>query len=328
VNSVLIGGISGSSGADAAGTTKVLVPEMIRAGYSPAFSCAITAAGSILPNIIPPSIAMLIYASMADVSIARLFIAGFGPGLLLALFMMVAVHFVSVKRGYQEGRPRAGLGAVARAFLGAVPPLFIAVIIIGGIRFGVVTATEAGVLAALWAMMLGILVYRAYSLRQLLATLEECAGDVALIGFLIAVSMPFGWVLIAERMPQNLLIWLTGALDSPLLVLLAINVLLLVAGCLIDVAANLLIFVPLLLPLAFHIGMDPIHFGIMVIVNLMLGGLTPPVGILVYITATVGRVPTTAVFREVMVFFYACLVALTVIALVPSLSLGLWNLLE
>ena len=329
VNSALIGGISGSSAADAASTSKILVPEMIRRGYPPAFACATTAASSIVPNIIPPAISMLVYASIADASIARLFVGGVVPGILITLAMMVVVYLSARWRGFETKQPRLPLPQIFRAFGRAVPSLGLAVAIIGTIRFGIVTPTEAAVIAVLWALGLGTIVYRAYNLRTLYRTLVDAALDTALIGFLIGVTVPFAWVLIAEQLPQHILASSLSTFgSSPGIVILLVIGALLVTGTFLDGSAGMLIVVPLFLPLALSLGFDPIHFGIVVIITMMLGGLTPPFGIFVFITASITRLPVGGIFRECVPFLIAALIILLLIAFVPSLVLGLWSILE
>jgi len=326
LNSLLIGGISGSSGADAASTTKIIVPQMVKRGYSPAFSCAVTAAGSILPNVVPPAIAMLVYASVADVSIAKLFIAGYVPGVLIAVAMMITAYLVARKRGYETATRRAPASVIGGTFLRAIPALFIAAIIIGCIRFGITTATEAGVIALFWTFVLGKFVYREYGWRAFYRSLVECATDSALIGFLIAASIPFAWVLIAEQIPQQLIDWIgvSGGSQLPLLVMM--NIILFIAGMFLDLTPAMLILAPLFLPLMKAAGMDPVQLGIIMIINLQMGGLTPPVGILVFISAQIAKVPPLKVFREVTPFFAAGILVLILVCAFPVLTLGLWNL--
>lgn len=328
VQSALIGGISGSSGADTASTTKVLVPEMVRRGYSVEFSCAVTAATAILPNIIPPSIAMLVFASIADASVARLFVAGVVPGLLLAFAMMLTVWIVAVRRGYEPAAERAPLSKVGRTFVDALPALALAGIILGGLRFGIVTATEASVVAVIWAFVLGKFVYRSFDWRTFYADMVESAIDAALIGLLIAVSVPFAWILIAEQMPQQFVGWARGFTDTREGLLLLVNILMLVAGTFLDITASMLIIIPMFMPLMTSLGVDPVHFGIIVVVNLMLGGLTPPFGILVFISASIARIPASGVFRECAPFLIAAIASLALITYVPAISLSLWSWLE
>jgi len=327
VHSVMLGGICGSSSADAASTTKILVPEMIRRGYSGPFACAITAVGSILPSCFPPSIALLIYAAIAEVSVAQLFTAGILPGLLLAFLMMVAVYFVARGRDYEPPRARASLSAIALGALRAMPAFVLILLILVLLRFGVVTATEVGVIAVLWALLLGKFAYKAFSWRQFFDDMAECAVDSALIGFLIAVSVPFAWVLIAEQVPQALVGWTKGLVSQPWQLLLLINILMLLAGTFLEVVPIMLIMVPLFVPLMLSVGVDPIHLGIIIVINSVLGSLTPPVGILVFICASIAKVSSNAVFRECNPFLIACGIGLFIITYIPAISLTLWKLI-
>jgi len=326
-NSVLVGGISGSSGADAASTAKVLVPEMVKRGYSPAFSCAVTAASSILPNVLPPAIAMLVYASVSNVSIAQLFVAGIIPGLMIAAGMMVLNYIIATRRGYEAATTRAPISVIMRTFLRALPALVIAVVVLGCIRFGITTATEAGVVALIWAFVLGKFVFRECSWRQVYDALVDCGIDSALIGFLIAASVPFAWVLIAEGLPQEMIAWARSGDFGPFVLMLILIGVLFIAGMFLDLTPAMLIAVPLFLPLMISGGFDPIHLGIVMIIVLQLGGVTPPVGILVFITAQISRTAPSAVFREVVPFVFAVMAVLAIVAAIPATALTLWKII-
>ncbi|SFJ77553.1 TRAP transporter, DctM subunit [Bosea sp. OK403] len=327
VHSVMLGGICGSSGADAASTTKILVPEMVRRGYSPAFACAVTAVGSILPSCFPPSIAMLIYAAVAEVSVAQLFTAGIIPGLLLALLMMAAVYIISRGRDYEPAKRRATLSEVFWSGLRAIPAFGLAIAILTLLRFGVVTATEVGVIAVLWSLLLGKFAYRAFTWKTFYKDMVECSVDSALIGFLIAVSVPFAWILIAEQVPQ-MVVGATQIFGGEVWkLLLFVNVLMIIAGMCLEVVPIMLIMVPLFAPVLIHAGVDPIHLGVIIVINSVLGSLTPPVGILVFICASIAKVSAREVFRECWPFLIACGIGLLLITYVPALSLTLWKLI-
>ncbi len=325
-NSLLIGGISGSSSADAASDSKMIVPEMIRRGYSAPFSCAVTAISSILPAMLPPSIAMLVYASVSNVSIAKLFMAGIVPGLLVAVALMVMVNLISRKRNYQKSSQRAPLSTIGRTFVRALPVMAIAVIVLGGIRFGITTATEAGVMAVIWAFLIGKFVFREFTWREAFVALKDCGTDAAMIGFLIASSVPFAWVLVAEGVPQALIEMAQSGGHGPLVLLLLMNLILFALGSVLDTTPAMLITVPLFLPLMLAAGIDPVQLGIIMIINLQLGGVTPPVGILVFISAQITRIAPYPIFREVIPFILAVLVVLAMVCAFPVLTLGLWEL--
>jgi tripartite ATP-independent transporter DctM subunit len=322
VSSGLYAGISGSSYSEAALGTKLLVPQMVRHGYSPGFSCAVTAASATLPNVIPPSIALLILAAVSNLSVGSLWLAGIGPGIVMALALMGCIYWIARRRGYGTAGARASAGERMHAFFHAIPVLLLAVLIIGGIRFGVVTPTEAGVLAVVYAWGLGMLAYRAYGARELWQTLRTAAVEAALVGLLIGAAGPFAFVLVTEQVPQMLTAGITGISDNPYLVLLLANVLMLGFGMVLDIGAAILILTPLLMPMMIELGVDPIHFALVIVVNLMLGGLTPPVGMLAFITGTISRTPVHEVFRAMHPLLLALIGALLLITYVPAISLG------
>ena len=326
-HSVMLGGICGSSGADAASTTKILVPEMIRRGYSGEFACAVTAVGSILPNCFPPSIAILVYASIAGVSVAQLFTAGIVPGLLMCALMMITVHVIATRRNYEKAPRRASVRVMAIACLRALPATIQAVVILGLLRFGVMTATEVGIVAVLWSFVIGKFVYRGFTWAEFYRDMVECALDSGLIIFLICVASPFAWVLIAEEMPQHMLAWLTATITGEWQLLIMINVVAFVMGCFLEVVPSMLILVPLLGPLTHSLGINPIHLGIVIILNLLLASVSPPIGILVFISASIASIPTAAVFRECFPFVLACGFGVLFVTYIPAISLTLWDII-
>lgn len=325
VSSLLYGGVSGSSYAEAALSAKLLVPQMLRHGYGAPFACAVTAASAVLPNLVPPSIALLILAAAANLSVGALWLAAVGPALLVAACLMLAVRLLAGRQ--RAAAPRAGAGEIARCGLHALPVLALALLVVAGLRFGVVTPTEAGVLAVAYALVLGLGVYREYGLRGLAAALRRAALEAALVGLLIGAAAPFAFVLAAEQLPQAAVAALGGLAENPLLLLLLINLALLLFGMILDIGAAILILTPLLLPLAVAAGVDPVHFGVVVVVNLMLGGLTPPVGMLAFVAASVSGTPVHAVFRALLPFLGFLLLALLLVTYLPSLSLGLLRLI-
>ncbi len=323
VSSMLYGGISGSSYSDAALGSKILVPQMVRHGYSPQLSCAVTASSAVMPNIIPPSIALLILAAVGNLSVGALWLAGVLPGLLIACGLMMVVYFIARAQGLGEATARANARERSSALFHALPVLLLAVVILGGIRFGVVTPTEAGVLAVIYAWFLGMIGYRAYGVRGLWRTLRTSATEAAMIGLLIGVAAPFAFVLVTEQVPQSVTAFVTGLSSDPLVVLLIANLVLLLFGMILDIGAAILILTPLLLPLATSLGIDPIHFGLVIVINLMLGGLTPPVGMLVFVTATISRTPAHLIFKSMLPFFAVLIVVLLMVTYIPAISLSL-----
>lgn len=322
VSSGLYAGISGSSYSDAALGSKLLVPQMVSRGYSAPFSCAVTAASATLPNVIPPSIALLLLAAAGNLSVGSLWIAGILPGLVMAVSLMLLIYAISVRRGYGAGAERATARARGVACVRALPVLSLALLILLGIRLGAVTPTEAGVLAVVYAFVLGTAVYRAWDAAGLYAALRGAAVEAALVGFLIGAASPFAFVLVTEQVPQAFATALPEVAGNLFMALLLANILLLVFGMFLDIGAAILILTPLLLPAVTALGVDPIHFGIVIVVNLMLGGLTPPVGMLAFITSTLTRTPVHSVFRELLPFVGVLILALMLITYVPGIALG------
>jgi tripartite ATP-independent transporter DctM subunit len=323
VSATLYAGISGSSNADAALAAKMLHPSMVRDGYKPAFSAAICAAAAVLPNIIPPSIGMLIVAAATGVSVGQIFMAGILPGLLMAAAMMLAVWVIARREGYGASAPKASWRERGRAGSAAIPVAILALFIIGSLRFGIATPTETGAIAVTYALFLGMVIYRTFDRKTMYSILAATAVDSALIGLLIGAALPFGFVLTTERVPQEILAFASQWMGEKWSVLLFMNLVLLAAGMFLDIGAAILILAPLFLPLVVSVGVDPVHFCLMVVCNLMIGGLTPPVGILAYIVATVAKLEVTEVFRALWPFILALLSALTLIVYVPAISLAL-----
>jgi tripartite ATP-independent transporter DctM subunit len=327
VATLLLSGLSGSSSADAAAITRTLVPVMTARGYGAGFSTALSAASSVAANTVPPAISMLIFAYLASVSVGKLFLAGYIPGAMMGLSLMVAVHVICRRRGYGPPGPRSTARQLFRAGWRALPALGLPVLILGGIAAGIVTATEAGALGALYALVVGFYPYRDLTLPKLWESVTQTALDTAGVCLILIASAPFAWVLIAERIPQQLTAWMLGLSSNPFMLLFLINVILFLVGLPVEPAPAMLILVPLFLPVIDQIGVDRVHFGIIVIANLMIGAITPPVGSLVFITATIARTPLAAVFREIMPFTLIMLLVVLMLTYMPFLSLWLPNLI-
>jgi tripartite ATP-independent transporter DctM subunit len=321
VTNTMLAGISGSSTADASTVAKLLIPEMARRGYDRPFSAALTAAAATLANLIPPSLGLIIYAALASVSVGALFVGTLVPGLLVATALMVTVYVVSRIRGYGGDVPKA----TARERLGslglAIPALLLPLIIVMGVRFGVFTATEAGAIAFFYALLCGFFVYRKLSGRNLLEAIRESAMDTIVIVIIIAAAAPFAWVLAYEQVPQKIAQSVAVLVENPWLLLLVLNVFLLVVGLFMEMIAALVILVPILVPLVIAAGVDPIHFGIIIILNMVIGALTPPLGVLLFTTARVGGADQGATFRAVVPFLIALVLVLMIVSYVPGLTM-------
>ena len=319
--STLLGGLSASNLADCAMLTKMLVPEMTKLGYNKAFSTAVTAAGSLITPIIPPGIALIIYGFVADVSIGKMFMAGILPGLLCCFTLMVAIYFVSKKRGYKPVRdhgPR--LAELGSAFKDAVWAFVLIIVIIGGIRLGVFTPTEAGAVGVLYAIVIGLFVYKEMKISDIKTALLESARSTAGIMLIIMACSAFAWILTWERLAQDVAAFITGFSSNPYVFLIVLNIFLLILGMFIEGNAAIIVLVPLLMPTVKILGIDPVHFGLIIILNLAIGCLTPPMGTVMFIATQITGVRVTEFVREMWPLFIALLVSLAIVTFVPEVS--------
>jgi C4-dicarboxylate transporter DctM subunit len=320
--SMLFGGVSGSAVADSTGIGSVIIPAMKDEGYDPEFSAAITAASSICGPIIPPSVPMVIYGITAEVSIGAMFLAGAIPGLMLGFALMGLVYYYAVKRNY----PRYGtvtLGQFWVAFRSAIWALLMPVIILGGIFSGVFTVAESAAVAVVYAFLVGLLVYREIGLKDLFPLLRDAAIDTAVIMFVIAVAALFSWVLAISRLPQLLTDWIFSLELGAVPVLLVLNIFLLFIGTFMEAISAMIILIPLLMTPTKALGIDPIHLGTIIVFNLMLGLLTPPVGLCLYITGRLANISLEQVSKAAFPFLMVGISVLLIITLWPGLVMFL-----
>ena len=318
----LMGGLSGSNLADAAMEAKMLVPEMRKRGFSNAFASVLVATSAIITPLIPPGIAMIIYGSIANVSIGKLFIAGIGPGLILCVALMLLVGVVSYKRGYRNPhKVDTSPKRIWITFKGAFLPLCLPVIIIGGIRIGAFTPTEAGAVAIVYSLFLG-LVYREMKLKDIITGLKETVLTSSSIMLIIGAASAFAWVLTRERVPQYCTELFINYLNNAVVFLLIVNLFLLIVGMFIEG-----ILVPLLAPLAHHFGIDEIQFAMVVIFNFALGALSPPMGTLMFVTCSITKCPMGTFIKEAVPFYLLLIGCLLLLTFVPAFSTGLVNLI-
>ncbi|HSU44008.1 MAG TPA: TRAP transporter large permease [Casimicrobiaceae bacterium] len=320
-------GISGSALADAAGPGAIMIRMMRDDGYDAGYAAALTSATSILGPIIPPSISVIIYAlAYPDVNLVGLLIAGVVPGILIAAAMAAINHVISVRRNYRGAAERLGWREYVRNTWRALPALVLPVLILGGIASGAFTPTEASVVAVFYALFAGRVIYRTLQWRMVPAILARSALMTASVLLIVGMSAAFAWVLTVSRVPQELTGWIVGMQLPPLAFLLAVNVLLLVFGIFIEPLPGIVVLVPILAPIAHALHIDDLQFGIIVIVNLTMGMITPPVGGLLFVTSIVARVPLARLVKELWPFLWAQLVVLALLSLFPVLSAGLPNL--
>lgn len=327
VLSTMMGGLSGSNIADAAMNSKLIVPFMLKKGYSKEFSAAVTAASSLITPIIPPGIALILYGYINNVSIGRLFLAGVVPGVLMCVMMMILVNRISIKRGYlPERHKRASFKEVMVGIRAAAIAFTLPIIIIGGIRFGVFTPTEAGAIAVAFSLFIGFFVYRELTFRKFRMGLVESVLASANVLIIIAVSYGFSKFLTWERLPQNIASFIADNIESKLLFLVLVNLILIILGMFIEGNAILIVISPLLVAAATVMDVDLVHFGIIFILNCAIGTLTPPLGTVMFTTCTIINVPVKDFIREVIPFWIVLLVSLLMVTFIPQISLFLPNL--
>jgi tripartite ATP-independent transporter DctM subunit len=305
LTSVLFSGASGSSVANAAFGAATFQPELVKRGYPPAQAGAIVASASVLDNVIPPSIAFLILAAATNLSVGSLLVGGFIAGAVMASCLAIAIHFTAHEH---IRKPRASTAERWTATLSALPAFGLGVIVVVGIRMGVVTTTEAAALAALYALALGL--GARLNGRRFHAIFRQAAVEASAIGLLIGTAAPFAFLLAIDDVSGLLVAFVKDLAAAPWGVMIVINLLLLAIGLVLDIGAAILLFAPIFLPLAVAVGVDPIHFGVILVVNLMIGGLTPPVGMLVFVVSGVTRVPAGALFLAILPYLAALLAAL------------------
>ncbi len=319
---VIFAGMSGSAIADAVGIGKVIIGMMTRNGYPVAYAGAITASAAVIGPIIPPSIPMVIYALVSDTSIGYLFLGGVGPGLLLAVAFMITNAVISRLRNYPV-EPPVPMREIPRITLDALPALMLPVVLLFGIYGGVMTPTEGAAAAAAYALLACALIYRAMTWRQLYNVLLGSARATTSVGMLIAGALVFNYVVTIEQVPLSVQHFISGFHLTPLAYLLLVNAILLALGCLLEGSTVLLIIVPILIPTAKALGIDPVHFGVIVVVNIMIGLMTPPFGLLLFVLANMTKQPLMAVVHEAVPFIGMAIVVLAIIVLVPETVLWL-----
>ncbi|AUH66566.1 TRAP transporter large permease [Paracoccus zhejiangensis] len=326
-SSMLFGGISGTAVADAASIGGMMIPGMKKAGYPADFSAAVTAASSTVGPIIPPSVPMIIVGSLSGISVGKMFIAGALPGILLGVAMMVTTYIIAVRRNFPR-QAWQGWGELGASFLGAFWALAMTGLIVGGMLSGFVTPTETAVVASIYAVVVGAFIYRELPLGRVPTILIDSAVSSAGILALVGTANVFGWILVSERIPQMIADAVLSVTDNKFLVILLINVILLVVGMFMEtIAALIILFVPLM-TLAQGVGIEPLHFAVFAVLNLMIGLTTPPVGVCMFICANIARLPLAPVIRALVPYLITNIGVLLLVSYIPAISTWLPSLMD
>jgi tripartite ATP-independent transporter DctM subunit len=329
VTSMLMAGIQGTAAADTAAVGSMLIPAMKKDKYEPNFAAAITAASSAIGPIIPPSLAMVIYGSLGNVSVGRLFLGGAIPGFILGIYLMIYSYLVAKKRNYGSSHGQEGFSIkrLGRSLKAGFLPLLIPIIIIGGIVGGVFTATESGAVATMVAIILGVFVYRRLGWKELVDSVRSTIYMMGSVLIIIAAAATFGWILSIEGAGDLLSESLYRISKNPILIMLIMNALLLILGCFIETVALLILLTPILLPVAVKVGYDPIHFGVIMVFNLTIGLTTPPLGLCIFIASGIAGISVKDFMREMFFLYVPLILGLLTTVFLPKLVMFLPNLL-
>ncbi len=328
VLSTLMGGVSGSANADAAMESRILGPEMTKRGYSRGWSAAINGLSSLIVATIPPSMGLIIFGSIGEVSIGRLFAAGLIPGLIMMVALMIAVDISARKRKYlPDHQHPASLKEIGKALIDGIWALLFPVLLIVFIRFGIMTPSESGAFAAVYAIFVGVVIYRELTWNVFFQTLKDSTKDIAVVTLILAMSGVFGYGIVYDRVPQVIASTLMSITSSPTLMLLIIIALLTVSGMFVETTVIALLLTPILLPVVTSLGIDPVHFGIIMMTVTTMGVMTPPVGIALYTTSTIMECSPEETTKESVPFFIAIFAVVAIITLIPQVTLFVPNLI-
>ncbi|MDT7829000.1 TRAP transporter large permease [Pricia sp. S334] len=325
ISAMLMGAIAGSAMAAASAMGSIIGPEMEKEGYSKEFGAAVNITAATTGLVIPPSNVLIVYSlASGGASIAALFLAGYIPGILTGLFLMIVASLWAKKKGFKLGK-RSSLREIFRTFIDAFPSLLMLVVVIGGIVAGIFTATEASAIAVLYSLILGF-VYREITFPKLPQILLDSSATTAIVMLLIGTSISMSWALSYENIPQDISTGLLALSDNPIVILLIINLLLLFVGIFMDMTPAVLIFTPIFLPVVTALGLDPVHFGIIMVLNLCIGLCTPPVGSVLFVGVGIAKTTIEKVVKPLLPLFVAMIIALILVTYIPALSLWLPSL--
>lgn len=322
--SLIFSGMTGSAIADASGIGLMEIDQMKKEGYDAEFSCAITAASATVGPIFPPSIPMVIYAMLSGASIGKLFMGGMVPGVLLAILLMIYVAFISHKRNYPAGVVMSKREFL-KATLQALPALFTVVILLGGIYSGICTPTEAGAVASAYALIISALIYKTLGWKKLWGIIKKSAANTATLALLCGTSMLFSYIISLEQVPRVVASLVMGITDNKYIFLFIVNIVFLLLGCVLDVSTIQLVFVPMVLPLVQAMGIDLVHFGVVICLNMMIGLSTPPFGMLLFIVSGLGKTKIKGVIREILPMVLIMIGLLFLVTYVPDIIMFIPN---
>jgi len=323
VSSMFFAGITGSAVADASAIGAMMIPAMTEKGFDVDFSAAVTASASVIGPIIPPSIPMVIFALLSGSSVAALFLAGVFPGILLAIFLMIVSYVISSKRNYPRRVRKIHIKEILIRFLNAIIPLIMPIIILGGILLGVFTATEASAVAVVYSLIIGFLVYRNLKLIDVKEICISTAKTTGMVFLVIACANMFNWIITIERIPQLIEAFFIAHIGNYFLFLLVINIMFLILGCFMEGTAAMIITVPIFLPIAEAYGVNPIMFGAIVVLNLMIGLITPPVGLCLYVACGISNISLERISKAIIPFLIAEIIVLLIVTYCPPVTLWL-----
>lgn len=327
VSSMFFAGITGSATADASSIGSILIPSMIKKGYDKDFTVAVTSTAAVIGILIPPSIPMVLYGIITNTSIGDLFLAGAVPGILVGAVLILTSAIIARKRGYPREEKYSFRQSIAIIADGILPVLTV-VIVLGGIILGIFTPTEAAVIAVAYAFVLSFFVYGELKLRDLPKMILETVEMNGMVMLMVATATIFSWIVTSQMIPKAIADFLLASIHNKFLMLLVFNVVLLIAGCILDLTPAMIIFVPVLAPIAFQMGVNPIHFGAMVVVNLGIGLFTPPVGAVLFVSCSIAKINMKEVIKGFIPFFFAMLAVLLVVTYIPAVSLWLPSIVK
>ncbi|WP_319825928.1 TRAP transporter large permease subunit [Thalassovita sp.] len=321
LGSVMFGGVSGSAVADATALGNALIPVQKKAGYPAGFAAAINSSSSTISVMIPPSIPLILYGLVSNTSVIDLFVAGILPGLMLGIGMFTAVWLVARRKNLPRAPLEGGFAAFKGQVYSAIPAMLMPVFVIGTLRFGIATPTEVSVLAVAYALMVGTLIYRDLTMKALWEAMVNTAMMTGAVMIIIMASSTIQWILTAERVPQELAQWVAATIESPWLVILALNIVMLVVGAFIDLPAAVLLLGPIFVTIAQAIGLDPVQLGLIMVVNLSIGLYTPPIGTTLFISSAIAQVGIGEIVRALVPFYIVAIIVLALLSFVPAMTI-------